>query len=102
MPASWSAPGRGVLSWQSVVLACGGCDAPESGFKGGRFSVPYMGGKVTSDAVLVDWRRALQRLLATGREHDEQAAAIPGRRSSLHESSLLDPIDQPRQAAFTE
>ena len=97
-----SAPGGSVLRSQRVVLARGGGDAPQSGFNGGRFVVPDMCGKMASDAVLVDRRRALQRLLAAGGEHDEQASAIPGRRGSLHESSLLDPIDQSGQAALAE
>src|SRR5881275_3682123 len=79
---------------ERVVLARGGCDARQGGFDGGRFIVPDIRRKMASDAILVDRRRALQRFLAAGGEHDEQAATIPGRRRSLHEASLLDPIDQ--------
>src|SRR5216684_5091510 len=97
-----SATGRAFLRCERVVLARGGCNAPERGCNGGRFIVQDIGGKMASDAVLVDRRRALQRLLASGGEHDEQAATIPGRRRSLHESSLLNPIDQPGQATLAE
>ena len=96
------ASGGGVLSCQRVVLARGGCDARQGGFDGGRFIIPDVRRKMASDAILVDRRRALQRFLAAGGEHDEQAATIPGRRRSLHEASLLDPIDQPGQATLAE
>src|SRR5207244_5104970 len=97
-----SATGRDWLRCERIVLARGGGDAPQSGFNGRRFIVPDIRSKMASDAVLVDRRGALQRLLAVGGEQDEQAAAIPGRRRALYESSLLDPIDQPRETALTE
>src|SRR5712691_5602652 len=97
-----SGTSRGCLRCERVVLARGGGDARQGGFNGRHFIVPDMRGKMASDAVLMDGRRALQRLLAARGEHDEQAAAIPGRRSALHEASLLDPIDYPRQTALAE
>src|SRR6266516_1219572 len=61
---------RGWLRYERVNLACRGGDAPQRGLNGGRFIVPDVGGEMASDAVLVDRRRPLQRLLATGSKHD--------------------------------